>query len=183
MRKLTCHCGLIEIEIDIKDSFEDLYRCNCSMCIRKGVITAIVNKEDLKIVKGMNKLKSYQFKTRVAKHYFCSNCGIQTHNLRRRDPNTYGINVACIEDLSTNEGKILLSFIDECDLKWRFLHADNFFMSYDAGLTALKKRNFINGTLRRNAANCPHELLDNINGRSLKAGEAVHVVNNVNPVV
>ena len=49
MRKLTCHCGLVEIEIDIKDSFEDLYRCNCSMCIRKGAITAIVNKEDLKV--------------------------------------------------------------------------------------------------------------------------------------
>ena len=52
MRKLTCHCGQIEIEIDIKDNFEDLYRCNCSMCIRKGAITAIVNKEDLKVVKG-----------------------------------------------------------------------------------------------------------------------------------
>ncbi len=95
MRKLTCHCGLIEIEIDIKDSFEDLYRCNCSMCIRKGAITAIVNKEDLKVVKGMNKLKCYQFKTKVAKHYFCSKCGIQTHNLRRR--------VACINDISTKE--------------------------------------------------------------------------------
>ena len=103
MRKLTCHCGLIEIEIDIKDSFEDLYRCNCSMCIRKGAITAIINKEDLKVVKGMDRLKCYQFKTKVAKHYFCSNCGIQTHNLRRRDPNTYGINVACINDISTKE--------------------------------------------------------------------------------
>ena len=94
MRKLTCHCGEIEIEINIKKNFEDLYRCNCSMCIRKGAITAIVNKEDLKVVKGMDKLKCYQFKTKVAKHYFCSICGIQTHNLRRRDPNTYGINVA-----------------------------------------------------------------------------------------
>ena len=103
MRKLTCHCGQIEIEIDIKDNFEDLYRCNCSMCIRKGAITAIVNQEDLKVVKGMEKLKCYQFKTKVAKHYFCSNCGIQTHNLRRRDPNTYGINVACINDISTKE--------------------------------------------------------------------------------
>ena len=50
-----------------------------------------------------DRLKCYQFKTKVAKHYFCSNCGIQTHNLRRRDPNTYGINVACINDISTKE--------------------------------------------------------------------------------
>ena len=103
MRKLICHCGLIEIEVNIKKSFEDLYRCNCSMCIRKGAITAIVDKKDLKVIKGMDKLTCYQFKTNVAKHYFCSNCGIQTHNLRRRDPNTYGINVACINDMSTKE--------------------------------------------------------------------------------
>ena len=73
------------------------------MCIRKGSITAVIDKKDLKVVKGMDKLKCYQFKTMVAKHYFCSNCGIQTHNLRRRDPNTYGINVACINDISTKE--------------------------------------------------------------------------------
>ena len=103
MRKLTCHCGLIEIEINIKKDLEDLYRCNCSMCIRKGAITAIVDKKDLKVIKGKEHLSCYQFKTKVAKHYFCSNCGIQTHNLRRRDPNTYGINVACIDEISTKE--------------------------------------------------------------------------------
>ena len=103
MRKLTCHCGLIEIEIDLKKDLEDLYRCNCSMCIRKGAITAIVDKKDLKVIKGKEHLSCYQFKTKVAKHYFCSNCGIQTHNLRRRDPNTYGINVACIDEISTKE--------------------------------------------------------------------------------
>ena len=80
-----------------------MYRCNCSMCIRKGAITAIVDKKDLKVIKGKEHLSCYQFKTKVAKHYFCSNCGIQTHNLRRRDPNTYGINVACINEISTKE--------------------------------------------------------------------------------
>ena len=62
MRKLTCHCGQIEIEIDIKDNFEDLYRCNCSMCIRKGAITAIVNKEDLKLFKCKDKIKFYKIR-------------------------------------------------------------------------------------------------------------------------
>ena len=73
------------------------------MCIRKGTITAIIDKKELKVIKGMDKLKCYQFKTKVAKHYFCSICGIQTHNLRRRDPNTYGINIACIKDISSKE--------------------------------------------------------------------------------
>ena len=60
-------------------------------------------KEDLKIIKGEDKLNSYQFKTKVAKHYFCTMCGIHTHNLRRADPNTYGINVACLDGIDPQE--------------------------------------------------------------------------------
>ena len=54
MRKLTCHCGAIEIEINLKDGLTNLKRCNCSMCKRKGVILKNINKEDLKIIKGVN---------------------------------------------------------------------------------------------------------------------------------
>ena len=49
MRKLTCHCGAIEIEINLKDGLTNLKRCNCSMCKRKGAILKNINKEDLKI--------------------------------------------------------------------------------------------------------------------------------------
>ena len=59
--------------------------------------------KDLEIVKGKEKIKYYQFNTKAAKHFFCSVCGINTHNLRRSDPNTYGVNVGCLEDISTKE--------------------------------------------------------------------------------
>ena len=97
MKKLTCHCGAIEIKIKLKEKSNDYYRCNCSICKRKGSITTIVDKEDLEIVKGTEKIKFYQFNTKAAKHFFCSVCGINTHNLRRSDPNTYGVNVGCLE--------------------------------------------------------------------------------------
>ena len=71
------------------------------MCKRKGAMVTTVNKEDLKIVKGENKIKTYQFNTKVAKHHFCSECGTHTHNLRRSDPNTFGINVGCIDEIET----------------------------------------------------------------------------------
>ena len=48
-------------------------------------------------------LKFYQFNTNVAKHYFCTNCGIYTHNQRRADPNTYGINVGCLNRITEDE--------------------------------------------------------------------------------
>ena len=70
MKKLTCHCGEIEIKIKLKEKSNDYYRCNCSICKRKGSITTIVDKEDLEIVKGTEKIKFYQFNTKAAKHFF-----------------------------------------------------------------------------------------------------------------
>ncbi len=113
MKTLTCHCGAVEIQVNLKKEVDKLMRCNCSMCKRKGTMVTTINKEDLKIIKGEDKIKIYQFNTKVAKHYFCSVCGVQTHNLRRSDPNTYGINVGCIDEIKTNELFKLKTFIND----------------------------------------------------------------------
>ena len=76
MKKLKCHCGLIEAEIKLPDKIEIILKCNCSICKRKGAVMSMVKNEDFKIIKGQDKLKLYQFHTRVAKHYFCINCGV-----------------------------------------------------------------------------------------------------------
>ena len=80
MKKLTCHCGAVEIQVNLKDGLTNLKRCNCSMCKRKGAILKNVSKEDLKIIKGEDKLNVYQFKTKVAKHYFVP-CAVFTHTI------------------------------------------------------------------------------------------------------
>jgi len=103
MKKLTCHCGEIEIQVDLKQDINELMRCNCSMCKRKGTMYTIIRKENLKIVKGETKIKTYQFNTKVAKHHFCSECGTHTHNLRRSGPNTYGVKMGCIDEIEVNE--------------------------------------------------------------------------------
>ena len=103
MKKLKCHCGEVVAEINLEKKIDELMRCNCSMCKRKGTIYKIIKKEDLKIIKGETKIKTYQFNTKVAKHYFRSECGSHTHNLRRSDPNTYGINMGCIDEIDANE--------------------------------------------------------------------------------
>ena len=103
MKTLTCHCGEIEIQVDLKNNINELMKCNCSMCKRKGTMYTIIKKNNLKILKGETKIKTYQFNTKVAKHHFCSECGTHTHNLRRSDPNTYGINMGCIDEIKPNE--------------------------------------------------------------------------------
>ena len=100
MKKLTCHCGGVEIEVSLPNDLKNLIRCNCSICKRRSATMAKVGPNDLKIIKGKELLKIYQFHTKVAKHYFCSVCGIYTHHNPRSDPSGYGINVACLENVN-----------------------------------------------------------------------------------
>ncbi|MBK1888824.1 GFA family protein [Undibacterium sp. 14-3-2] len=110
--KATCHCGAVELELDLPNGIVDARRCDCSMCRRRGAIVASVPLSGIRIVKGMEFLKLYQFNTFTAKHYFCANCGIYTHHQRRSNPEQYGYNVACLEgvnpfdlrDVATNDG-------------------------------------------------------------------------------
>ena len=113
MKKLTCHCENVELEVNIPEAgFPKLMRCNCSLCKRKGAVMSPLPEENVKLVKGQDSLKLYQYHTKVAEHYFCSNCGIYTHHKMRSNPNMIGVNVACIEginpfelgDIAVNDG-------------------------------------------------------------------------------
>ena len=110
MKKLKCHCGAIEAEINIQGNIEKLLRCNCSLCKRKGAIMSMVKNENYKIIKGENKLILYQFHTKVAKHYFCSICGIYTHHRSYTNPENYEFNVACIDTVDTFKYKDIRVF-------------------------------------------------------------------------
>ena len=104
MKKLTCHCGGVEAEVNVPDEgFKKIMRCNCSLCKRNGYIIGFVGQDDLQILKGKNLLKLYQYHTKTAKHFFCSNCGIHTHSNPRINPKLYGINVACVEGINPFE--------------------------------------------------------------------------------
>ncbi|MCG6398936.1 GFA family protein [Vibrio fluvialis] len=110
--RATCHCGAVELELSLPDGILDPRRCDCSICRRKGAIVASVTLDAIRIVKGQEALRLYQFNTQTAKHYFCSVCGIYTHHQRRSNPHQYGYNVGCLEgvnpfdlgDVVTNDG-------------------------------------------------------------------------------
>ncbi len=96
----TCHCGSVELEVDLPDGIVDPRRCDCSICRRKGAVVASVPLSAVKIVKGEDVLSLYQFDTKEAKHYFCSICGIYTHHKRRSNPHQFGINIGCLEGVN-----------------------------------------------------------------------------------
>jgi hypothetical protein len=98
--RATCHCGAVVLELALPDGIVDPRHCDCSICRRKGAIVASVPLSGIRILKGDEYLKLYQFNTKTAKHYFCSECGIYTHHQRRSNPNQYGYNVGCLEGVN-----------------------------------------------------------------------------------
>ena len=110
--RLSCHCGAVQLELDLPDGVVDPRHCNCSICRRKGAVMASVPLSGLRLLRGSDQLRLYQFDTREAEHYFCVVCGIYTHHRRRSNPAQYGYNVGCldgvdpflIEDVVTNDG-------------------------------------------------------------------------------
>lgn len=95
-----CHCGSVRFEAALSDGFNSIIRCTCSYCRMRGAVVAAVEAGGIKLVSGANALTSYRFNTGVAEHFFCSRCGIYTHHQRRSDPNSYAVNVACLDGVS-----------------------------------------------------------------------------------
>ena len=104
----SCHCGAVVLELSLPNGIENPRRCDCSICRRKGAIVGSVPLAGIKILKGEDVLKCYEFNTKTAKHYFCSKCGIYTHHQRRSNPHEYGYNIGCLEGVNPYElGEVL----------------------------------------------------------------------------
>lgn len=98
--KAACHCGTVQFDVILSDGLDSARRCSCSFCRMRGAVAVSADLDGITFTAGADALTLYQFNTHVAKHYFCSKCGIYTHHQRRSNPNEFGVNVACLEGTS-----------------------------------------------------------------------------------
>jgi len=92
----SCHCQAVRFEVDT--TIERVTVCNCSICTKKGIIHHRVAPENFRLLSGEDVLATYQFGTRVARHHFCSACGIHVFTRPRAAPELYTINVRVLDD-------------------------------------------------------------------------------------
>ena len=52
--RATCHCGMVEFELNLPEGLVDPKRCNCSICRRKGAVMAYVQTRSNPTVYGFN---------------------------------------------------------------------------------------------------------------------------------
>ena len=95
--KGSCHCGAVQFEITT--DFPELTTCDCSICRRKNALMVKVHEDDFKLLTGAESLTLYQWHTHTARHYFCKVCGIYPFHRKRSAPDSYGVNVFCLEDV------------------------------------------------------------------------------------
>ncbi|MBI0423906.1 MULTISPECIES: GFA family protein [Acinetobacter] len=95
-----CHCGSIKFTVQLSDGFNSIRRCNCSFCRMRGAVAVSAPLSGINVYEGKEKLTEYKFNTKQAIHYFCSICGIYTFHQRRSNPEQFGVNVACILNIS-----------------------------------------------------------------------------------
>ena len=111
MRRYTgsCHCGAVEFSFR-SQTIVDGMRCNCSICKRKGAIMTsfTIPPEDIGIRTEDNVLSTYQFGENIAKHHFCSRCGIFTFVQTRLNPGEYRVNLGCIEEVNSQAVPVAL---------------------------------------------------------------------------
>ncbi|WP_323845274.1 GFA family protein [Microbulbifer magnicolonia] len=95
-----CHCGTVRFRATFRHQAGQplvAHACNCSMCQMVGFQHLIVPAADFELLQGEGDLSCYTFNTGVAKHYFCSHCGVKSFYVPRSNPDGYSINLRCLD--------------------------------------------------------------------------------------
>jgi len=91
-----CHCGAVRFEAALADEVE-AQTCTCSICTMTGFIHVIVPESRFRIVQGTDLLTTYTFNTGIARHLFCSVCGVKSFYRPRSNPDGWSINARCLD--------------------------------------------------------------------------------------
>ena len=96
----SCHCGRVRFRVQADLGLASV--CNCSMYTKKGFVHLIVAPEQFELLAGAGDLTAYEFNTRVAKHRFCSHCGVHPFYTPRSDPDKVDVNARCLEGVDVD---------------------------------------------------------------------------------
>ena len=94
--KGSCHCQKVTFEVEAPENIEADY-CNCSVCSKSGYLHLIVPLSKFKLLSGENSLSTYTFGSGVAKHTFCTICGVKPFYTPRSNLDGIDVNINCLD--------------------------------------------------------------------------------------
>ena len=94
--RVSCHCGKVGASITAPAHIV-AWDCNCSVCQMKKNTHFVVPEANFTLDEASKEfITTYTFNTHVAKHTFCSVCGVQAFYRPRSNPDGYGITLWCV---------------------------------------------------------------------------------------
>jgi hypothetical protein len=111
----SCHFGSVRFKFKSADITTGV-RCNCSICIRKGVVRSSKYFRPVDVeVEGGEHLAVYRFGDQDVNHHFCMTCGIAPFSTVASVPpehdgpakaGDYRVNLGCVHELDVLTFKI-----------------------------------------------------------------------------
>lgn len=102
----SCHCQSIKIRVKAPKHLV-VWDCNCSICYMKRNHHFIIPERNFELIQGEDFQSEYQFNTKVAKHIFCKNCGVQVYYRPRSNPDGFAITLYCIPQNQLHSFEVL----------------------------------------------------------------------------
>ena len=97
-----CHCGAVAFEVEAPARVT-VNECNCSICRMSGYLHLIVPRTRFRLLRGAETLGEYRFNTGIARHLFCSRCGVKSFYVPRSNPDGYSVNLRCLDQSTLAE--------------------------------------------------------------------------------
>src|SRR5688572_4998602 len=95
----SCHCGAVQFEVDL-DLTNGVSRCNCSICTRTAVSSAMARPDAFRVTRGEAAIGTYEWGAKLSTRYFCQQCGIHCFgrgHLAELGGDYVAVNVNCLE--------------------------------------------------------------------------------------
>ena len=93
----SCHCGALTFAFDEDAPITEGRRCNCSICVRKGIVISARYHELVEIT-GLAGLSVYLWNDRDCRHYFCPTCGVYPFSEAN---GRYRVNLGCVDGVDS----------------------------------------------------------------------------------
>jgi len=100
-----CHCGAVAFEVEAPARVT-VRECNCTICRMSGYLHLIVPRTHFRLLRGAEALSEYSFNTGIARHLFCSRCGVKSFYVPRSNPDGYSVNLRCLDQSTIAEVNI-----------------------------------------------------------------------------
>ena len=87
------------MRFEVAADIDHVRSCDCSVCRRRAGLMFRVAPEAMRFRTPLEELSVYEWNTRIARDYFCPACGVLPFRRSRSAPDTWDVNVRCLEGL------------------------------------------------------------------------------------